>query len=212
MFTASEMERLEVCLARLVPHLDTDDVALTGGVAVELHLAAARRPGRRDVIGDLDFVARRMDAVAPSVTREFLVSHYHTPQTGVPKAIVQLVDPRTRLKIDIFPDLTGSLSRASRTAVGGAALLVLDARSILEHKLQTMRNASESNPVDAKHWLDAAALAELCELAPPPPPANAAPDVHRIDVGFVCARCELSRAPEFPLAPKGEIFALLGYV
>ena len=54
-----------------------------------------------------------MDGVAATVARDFLVSHHHVPQPGVKKAIVQLVDPVTRLRVDIFPDLGGMLPRAN---------------------------------------------------------------------------------------------------
>jgi hypothetical protein len=68
-----ERARLQSCLVRLTPHLRLDDVALTGGgVAVELQLAAGRPPERARV-SDLDLVARRMDAVAPTLARDFLV-------------------------------------------------------------------------------------------------------------------------------------------
>jgi hypothetical protein len=94
-----------------VPHVDTMNVALTGGVAIVMLLEKGR-----ERITDVDFVAGRMDAIRGSVTRDFLVSHYHVAQPGVPKAIVQLVDPDTRLRIDFFPDLAGAVKRAGRSA------------------------------------------------------------------------------------------------
>lgn len=193
-------------------HLDADDVALTGGAAIELHLAAAGRPARRAVVGDLDFLARCLKAIPPSVARDFLVSHYHRARPGVPKAMIQLVDPTTRMRIDIFSDSAGVIPRAQRTTIEGTVLNVLDARSIFDHKVQMLRTASPSHPVDSKHWDDAVALAELCGLEPPPAPTSAVRTVYCTDVNLTCPRCELSRTLDFPLAPKSDIFALLGYV
>jgi len=122
-----------------VAHLDADDVALTGGAAIELHLAAAGRPARRAVVGDLDFLARCLKAIPPSVTRDFLVSHYHRARPGVPKAMIQLVDPTTRMRIDIFSDSAGVIPGAQRTTIEGTVLNVLDARSIFDHKVQMLR-------------------------------------------------------------------------
>ncbi len=204
----SETQRLGSCLSRLMPHCDQDAVALTGGVALELHLAAAFRPSRRHHIADVDFVARELDAIAPTVANDFLVSHYHVAQPGVPKGMLQLVDGVTRLRLDIFPDLAGKVPSARRMRVAGAGVLVLSPQSLLDHKLQTL----SKSPVDEKHWLDTVALAALCGAALPPRPAQFAPDAYATDLALVCDRCLRSTSPLFPLAPKGHIFELLGYV
>jgi hypothetical protein len=112
-FCGSELERLSICLHKLVDHVRLNDVAITGGVAIQLGLAETGRAGGRTTIADLDLVASSLDAVRPSVSRVFLVSHYHVVQPGVPKFMVQLVDPASRIRVDVFPDLAGSLARAS---------------------------------------------------------------------------------------------------
>jgi hypothetical protein len=193
---------LATCLARLAPHLELDAVALTGGVALQSHL-----PSSRAAVADVDFVARRMDAVAATVSRDFLVSHYHVQQPGLKKAIVQLVDPMTKLRIDIFPDLAGMMSRATRAEVGGLSLLVVTAADLLAYKLQML-----AKPVDDKHWHDALALAALLSVPPPPRPPHLVRDVYCTDLALVCDRCERSRSSDFPLAPKRAIFDVLGYV
>ncbi len=185
---------------------------MTGGVAVEYRLAMAGRRGLRERLADLDFVARRVGVLARAIPREFLVSHYHAAGPGVPKALLQLVDPLARLRVDVFPVAAGALARATRGTLGGTSLLVLDARSMLEHKLRTLRRSSATDPADPKHWRDAAALAELCGCEPPAPPPHLRPAVLSTDIHASCARCELSRDPGVPLAPKREIFAILGYV
>jgi hypothetical protein len=203
MLDAAELARLEGCLARLLPHLDADDVALTGGVAIELHLGGA---SRRRSVADVDLVAGRLDAVAPSVVGAFLVSHRHVARPGVPKGIVQLVDPLARLRVDVFP---GASAGARWAAVGAVPMRVLDARALLAHKLEVLA----SGAVDEKHHLDALALAALCGApAPPPPPTGFRASVYSRDLEGRCERCERSRDPRFPLAPRAEVFAVLGYV
>jgi hypothetical protein len=186
-------EQLRVCLERLRAHVDADALALTGGVALGVHLPALAR------LADVDFVARRMDAVRPSVTRDFLVSHYHVAPD---KPIVQLVDGETRLRIDIFPDRAGVLARA----IAHEGWRVVTAADLLAHKRTLL-----ARPVDPKHWRDLVALSALCGEPLPPEPALA-PDVYCTDLAYVCARCERSRSPAFPIAPKRAIFDLLGYV
>ncbi len=184
---------LRRCLERLAPHVDRDALALTGGVALGVHLPACAR------LADVDFVARDLGAVRPSVTRDLLVSHYHVAPD---KPIVQLVDGETRLRIDVFPDRAGCVERA--TVHDG--WLVVGAADLLAHKRTLL-----GRPVDPKHWRDVVALsAHLGEPLPPAPPL--VPDVYCTDLAYVCDRCARSRSPDFPLADKRAIFELLGYV
>jgi len=188
------------CLGRLAPHLRLDDVAVTGGVAIG-----------RDSVGDLDLVARAIDVVAPGVTRHFLVSHYHVAGPGVPKFMVQLVDPVTRIRVDIFPDLAGAIARARPATIAGHVLNVLSLDDILDHKVQTLSKASPASTVDPKHARDARTLAQrLGRAIPYVDPQSLADDVYGVgETDRGCPRCAVSLSPSFPLAPKSEIFELL---
>jgi len=206
-----DLFRLDETLARLVPYLKATPFALTGGIAVEYHFILAKRTPSREHIGDLDLVVGRLDALDPAVTSEFLVSHFHVPGPDG-KALVQLVDPRTRLRIDLFPDTEGAIEHATRLAIGRTGLLILSTRSILEAKLRLIRKSTPASPVDPKHWHDAKALAEIGRIAIPPLRPALAPQTYSTDLASRCTRCERSRAAAFPLAPKSEILELLGYV
>jgi hypothetical protein len=200
-------QRLATCLGRLLRHVDAADVALTGSVALALHLPAARRAA-----GDLDLVARTMAAVHASVAGELLVSHHHVAQAEVPRAFLQLVDPETRLRIDVFPDSDGVVARARLRALAGGAWRVVAAVDLLAHKRQLLARASPERPVDEKHWRDAVALAAHLGAAPPPRPPHLGRDVYATELALACDRCARSRDPRFPLAGKRAIFDLLGYV
>ena len=211
-FCESELERLSVCLHKLIAHVHQGEVAITGGVAIQLGLAETGRVGGRTTIADLDLVASSLDAVAPSVSRMFLVSHYHVVQPGVPKFMVQLVDPVSRIRVDVFPDLVGSLTRARMVRIGAQNMKVLALEDILEHKAQTISKASTLNPVDPKHAEDAYALGNLIgRPIPTVAPECFAKDIYGIDADVFCDRCQLSLSPHFPLAPKEQVFRLLGW-
>jgi hypothetical protein len=211
-FCDAELERLSACLSRLLPSLRREDVAITGGVAIQVGMAELGRQGARDVVADLDLVMSSLEAVVPSVAESFLVSHYHVVQPGVPKFMVQLVDPVTRIRIDMFPDLVGSLARARAVQIGTQAVRMLKLEDIFEHKLLILAKASSANPVDPKHADDARALGELLQRRVPVVARHSlVEDVYGIDADARCRRCELSSDPRFPLAPKEQIFSLLGW-
>jgi hypothetical protein len=196
-----------------VRHVDIDDVALTGGVAIQVGLAVRRQIGPRESIADLDLVASHLGAVAPTVCGDFLVSHYHVPQPSMPKFMVQLVDPESRVRVDVFPDLVGSLEQADWVTIVGHKLKVLSLESILEHKLETLSKASADKPVDPKHFRDARKLAATCFRETPDIRKEClADEAYSNDLDLVCARCDASASPNFPLASKQEIFGVLGYV
>ena len=210
--TRLNVRRLSTCLSRLIPHVRQSEVAITGGVVLQFgmaHLGVKRRGG---TIADLDLVVSSVDAVAPSVSGAFLVSHYHVVRPGVPKFMVQLVDPVSRMRVDIFPDLVGSLARARTVQIETQSVKMLAFEDVLEHKLLTLSKASPRNPVDPKHADDAYALGKLLGRAiPVVAPESLAEDVYGIDADLFCPRCQLSLDSRFPLAPKDRIFSLLGW-
>jgi hypothetical protein len=206
------MQRLSACLVRLLPNLSLDDVAVTGGVAIQIGMAQLGHEGLRKTVADLDIVARSLEAVSSNVAQAFLVSHYHVVQPGVPKFMVQLVEPVTRIRVDIFPDLVGSLARSRWVKIGDRLARTLALEDILEHKLLTISKASPANPVDPKHAADTYALGELLHRSiPPVAHGSLAKDVYGIEADVSCRRCELSSSIRFPLAPKDQILDLLGW-
>jgi hypothetical protein len=205
---------LRDCLRRLMPHVDAARIALTGGVAIGVHLGVACADGARaDAAEDVDFVADDVDAVRQTVTSEFLVSHFHLPQPGYAKFLVQLVDPATRLRLDFFPDGLQALSRASNLEVAGFPLRVVQAHDILDHKFALLSRASADSPVEEKHYADARSLAAVCGRdVPPVAVSQLTRSTYSQDLEERCVRCAASRSISYPLAPKRAIFEVLGYV
>ena len=209
--STTAIERLSGCLDRLMPHVRPGSVAITGGVGIQLGMAGLGRQGPRHEVADLDLVAASVEAIAPTIVGPFLVSHYHVVRPGVPKFMIQLVDPASRIRVDIFPDLISSLVTATTIAIGGHSIHVLPLDRIFEHKLHTLSRASLSAPIDPKHVSDARIIGDVLGRQVPGVASGAVvPDVYGIDDCF-CQRCELSSHPSWPLAPKEQIFDLLGW-
>jgi len=205
--------RIHECFTHLAPYVELTRVAITGGVAIDLQLDTDRLGRTQRQPEDLDLIADAADVVSPGVIDEFLVSHFHLPQPGYPKFLVQLVHPATAVRADVFSDSLGLLPRARPRALAGLSVRVVGLDMLLDHKLALLADASTERPVDAKHYADALLLANHCGR---PVPAVAAsvlsrPEYSR-DAGATCARCEASRSREFPLAEKRRILDILGYV
>jgi len=200
-------------LRKLLPHLDPQSVALAGSVALELALAARGAEHARAPVADIDLVADRLDAVNESVAAEFLVSHYHVAQPGVPKFLIQLADPESGLRVDVFPDTLGAVERACPAKIAGSELRILSLEDIFAHKIQTLSSASADRPIDPKHLRHAHTLGHILGRSVPSVPAESlAAEVFGTDTTATCRRCELSAHPGFPLAPKKDILRVLGYV
>src|SRR5262245_6811075 len=141
-FPPPEAARLADCVSRLTPHLELNRIALTGGVAMQVGLTSLGLPGVRHCVADLDLVATSLDSVRSSVVNHFLVSHYHVVRPGVPKFMIQLVDPVSRIRIDVFPDLADSVQGARQVRIGEHVMLALRLDTIFDHKHQTLVRAT----------------------------------------------------------------------
>jgi hypothetical protein len=205
-FSNADVERLVGCLDRLIPHVRRDRVAITGGVALQLGRAQSGRPSVRNQLADLDLVAASADAIAPAVVGPFLVSHYHTVRPGVPKFMIQLVDAASGIRVDVFPDLVGSLADGRETFIGTHSVQVLPLERVFDHKVLTLSRASRAAPVDPKHVRDATILGDLLGRPVPEVATEAlAPDIYGIEADYSCERCELSRHPGWPLDASAYI-------
>jgi len=124
--------------------------------------------------------------------------------------MIQVVDPISRIRVDIFPDLVGSIRKAWTLTIGEQPVKVLDLRSILDHKIHTISKASPAKPVDSKHDYDARTLGAIFGREVLLAPAGSyVKDVYGGEADLACGRCEVSRNPMFRFAPKNLIFDLL---
>ena len=211
-FETPEVSRLAGCLSRLLPHLRSDGIAIAGSVAMEIGLARAGHAASRLAITDLDLVARDLEVVSPGVRSQFLISHYHVPQPDAPKFMVQLVDPIARIRIDIFPDLAGSIEQSETVTIGDHVIKVLTLQTIFDHKVQTLERASEARPVDPKHDEDARLIGTIVSREPPiMSPEALRPEVYGGAADLRCRRCHASSDVRFPLASRQKVFEILDW-
>lgn len=96
----SDELKIEETIDKLLVHLKPESYALVGGLAIgyHLHQAGLSRPERG--LNDLDFILRSGDTLLPSVSRDFLIYHYHPERDGQFYFVVS--DTETQVKVDLF--------------------------------------------------------------------------------------------------------------
>jgi hypothetical protein len=210
------------------------DAALTGGLAIDAHLAFQGRPTGRRPLNDLDFVVERFDAIPPSLGGRFLVNHIH-PHAPAGKMLVQFVDREHALRVDLFRAFGETLSRAVTLDSQAGPLDLVSLEDLVARTTAYVGRLRGGRPVEAKH---ARAFARLQGLGDPQRLEDAWRD-HRQDVpgcfadaARECARM-LAAHPDlvvedgpydrirscdrcqehggFHLAPADDIVAILGY-
>jgi hypothetical protein len=104
--------------------------ALTGGLAIEAQLRAHGRPVVSRQLNDIDFVVEGFAAIPESLAGSFLQHHVH-PDASEGKTLLQLIDRRRALRIDLFGAFGGTLSRACRLDDQTGALSVLSIEDLV---------------------------------------------------------------------------------
>src|SRR5271169_1571054 len=98
--SVAHADRALSVFGKLVGH-DVGQWALTGGLAVEIHLLRhGRRPSIRS-LSDLDFIARSFDCIPETLAGDFLFRHIHSLDPPG-KTILQFIDPDSAMRIDVF--------------------------------------------------------------------------------------------------------------
>ena len=234
-FDASDAARAERTLHRLARH-DISGWALTGGVAIELHILL--RAGERAMrpLHDIDFIAGAFASIPQTLVGSLLLRHVH-PDDPPGKTMLQAVDPESRVRVDLFRAYGGEMERASELTLGALRLKVVSIDDLVARHARLNWDLVEGKPVAPKYARDFRRLLALVETAAieevwqehrkPHFPVSFREAVSHLRAAFaslaellvaptystdvlaVCARCKA--APGFPLAEASLVLALLGY-
>lgn len=237
-FSPVDASRITMSLNRLARH-DLSRLALTGGVAIELHLLMQGAvPGRRGA-HDLDFIAQSFDDIPATLATSLLVRHVHS-QDPPSRNMLQAVDAVTAMRVDIFRAYGHEWDRTVPVDLIGIPLRMVPLEDLLARHARLCWAIEEGRPVAPKfardflrmlEVADSALLARVAQLwqehRKPEMPAEfghvveqlkatirRSPDllvdpVYSTDVHALCGRCQPVAA--FPLADAGEIKSILGY-
>jgi hypothetical protein len=136
-------------VAQTFLNLDRHDIsgwALTGGVAIELHIL---RLGGKPIIrrlNDLDFVAASFDSIPEAIGSELLLRHVHPHDP--PGKIMQLgVDPEAGVRMDVFRAYGRAIERASTIKIGSLALRTVSLQDLIARHARLNWGLVEGKPV-----------------------------------------------------------------
>lgn len=158
----SDAERAIAVLEKLQRH-GIHQWVLTGGLAIELHLALRGLPTVARPFNDLDFVVPRFDCIPESLDSEFLCRHIHPPDPPG-KTIAQFVDSQQRLRVDVFRASEALFNRTVhlQSPIGSTRLVSLE--DLIARLTRIVLQVGEDTAVPSKHAHD---LVRLLQIADP---------------------------------------------
>ncbi len=234
-FAENETKRIESLLDKLLPHLEVREFVIVGGLAIRFHLFSRGVEFPIRQFNDLDMIAKTNHTLRPSVTRDFLISHYHLIPGQVP--YVALVDAINHITVDIF----GYDPAPEKVVAVGYKDYRLDIVSVEDQLVKTVadctRILTDKYALDPKQITDAKLLMKIADMekveriwrtrvfsqhqkslidefagvlsAAEQFPNRLKKNPFKMPRDYVCAEC--ATVPEFPLTTLDKIYDILRY-
>jgi len=214
----------------------TSPFVLTGGLAIEAHLACRGIPVRLRRLNDVDFLVDSFEQIPPSLATELIFRHVH-PCDPPGKTLLQCVHPETGVRVDIFRAYGGTTARAVPIGIHGANWRLISIEDLTARSARLCSDLASGATMPAKHtqdflrllphansariqsvWIEhrkpnhpelfADAANKLVDLIVARSELQIDP-VYSQDLNASCARCHSGGA--FVLADARQVHSLLGY-
>jgi len=235
-FLASpDADRVSLTLSNLLKH-DLRGLALTGGLAVEIHrITRGCLPSVRK-LNDIDFITESFDSVPMTFANSLLFRHIH-PFDPPGKTLFQCIDTESAVRVDIFRAYGGETRRTSLAHFAFGAIRLISFQDLVARSARLALDLANDAPTPAVHVIDFLRLVELAttveiesvwtEHRKPSHPASFAETSELLydiipsrrhllisrnyskDAAAQCPRC--SDASAFRLADPAVFLSLLGY-
>lgn len=215
----------------------SEPLLVTGGLAVAWHLSVCGINMRTRPFNDIDAMIEDESHIRASLTRQFLVAHYH-PSHRRGRILLQLADEETRSRIDLFTPASISLAERSRpVGMGDGRCRIVAAEDLAARLLCVLCQVVAGRTVAPKYYEAFTLLAGVADLdlvaslwreyrddwhaddlreaitrvreAVAQNPDLLQPEVYGQADRLACPRCRESEA--FPLAPPSKIYEVWGY-
>jgi hypothetical protein len=210
--------------------------ALTGGLAVEIHILQHGRESGGRRLRDMDFVAGSFEDIPACLGSEMLFRHVH-PFDEPPKTMLQCVDEETALRVDLLRAYGQEMQRVVPVQLEGIQLKMISIEDVQGAHARVVWGLVMGKRVAPQHARDFLRLLPLVSTAQmediwqehrtPECPVSFAETIAELnkviasktellvpreyskDVNAVCSRCHGTET--FKLADASRVFAILGY-
>jgi hypothetical protein len=232
---AADCGRVTRTFRNLALH-DISHWALTGGIAIELHILRHGGESIMRQLHDIDFIAASFDTIPETLGSELLLRHVH-PQDPPGKNMLQGVVLETGVRIDVFRAYGMEMERTTPIEISELAFRIVSLQDLVARHARLNWDMVEGRPVAPKYARDFLRLIELVttdeveciwqEHRKPHSPESFAetalqlrqviasrselliPPTYSTNVYEVCLRCRCAEA--FPLTDPRQILSILGY-
>lgn len=148
-------------LQKLLPHLADQKFMIVGGLAIRYYLDQFGISYPIRDFNDIDIKIESSDVLLPSVTKDFLVYHYHLSANG--SFYIVLVDPETKIKIDIF-DMTIKNEHSIKVPFHEYKLKIVRLEDQFVKTIYDIERISEDKKVDPKQFVEAELLEQIVDM------------------------------------------------
>jgi hypothetical protein len=220
---------------KLLRH-DIHGLALTGGLAVEIHRVSRGCVPSLRAFNDIDFIAESFDSIPMTLADSLIFRHIH-PLDLPGKTLLQCVDAESSVRIDIFRAYGGEARRTSIVDFTFGMIRLISFEDLVARCARLALDLANGVSTPAVHAIDFLRLVELAETTEvesvwpdhrkPGQPATFAEASYALndmipsrrhllisrnysrDIAAQCARCRDTSA--FRLADPKIVLSLLGY-
>jgi len=233
--TDRDCARVAGTLCRLANH-DISRWALTGGIAIELHILDRGGESRLRPLHDIDFVAASFACIPETLGSRLLLRHIH-PLDPPGKTMLQAVDPETEVRVDVFRAYGLEMNRTLPIEIAKLPFRMVSLQDLVARHARLNWDLLEGKPIAPKYAQDFLRMLELVtvgEIEPiwrehrkPQSPASFEETAHKLrqviasrqdlliaptystNVDEICQRCQ--RTDRFPLTDARQVLSILGY-
>ena len=142
-----------------------DHYALTGSLAMELHLAEVGSGRGLRRLNDIDIVVDRPFSAFPTALAEsFSLRHIH-PNAAKGKMLIQAVDLQESLRIDMFSDFGGQVGRTKTFDLETMSLRAVSLEDLAARACAISMDIVQEKAVPSKHGRDFLELLDVINFA-----------------------------------------------
>ncbi|HLH09523.1 MAG TPA: hypothetical protein VKW78_19955 [Terriglobales bacterium] len=232
---STDAERASNTLLKLARH-DISAWAITGGLAVEIHLLQLGHQCSVRALNDIDFLVDSFCCVPQGMAPKFLFRHIH-PEDPPGKVVAQFVDAGTATRVDVFRCDRAVMARTFPLNLGPISLRIVSLEDLVARHARILLGMAEGKAIPNKHATDFLRLrslvndevlesvwqshrnanhpsrftdtVSLLEILIDGHPEQLITQKYSTDVDDSCSRCRMMFP--FQLADPKLILSLLGY-